>query len=262
MRLMAELRFPEAGDRGRSTSATGRAVVAEAARAVDAELGERVAACADWRAGYVGAFRDLTAAGARSPQAPVAMARAGIDAVRARLEICERDAAPRPLADAFARDEPAPPTADLRGERERVRELAVPDGGELLRGDALRRRVEEWARDGVVEPGCVEAVGAVVANPGWLALEGRRVALLGAGAELGPLGPLAEWGADVLAVDLPGRRIWERIAGLAHAGAGTVRVALGARTDAALVDAAGIDLIGGLGALRTWLAQEGDGRPL
>ena len=48
-----------------------------------------------------------------------------------------------------------------------------------------------------------DAVGAVLDHPEWLRLDGRTVAVLGAGAEMGPLVPLLRWGARVAAVDLP-----------------------------------------------------------
>ena len=66
---------------------------------------------------------------------------------------------------------------------------------------------------GVVEPTCAEAVGAVIDNPDWLRLEGRTVAVLGAGAEMGPLPSLLRWGARVAAVDLPRPELWTRVLG-------------------------------------------------
>jgi hypothetical protein len=66
--------------------------------------------------------------------------------------------------------------------------------------------------------------------------------LLGAGAEMGPLGPLAMWGADVLAVDLPGQA--GRVRALARAGAGTVRM-----------PGDGADLLTQLPELRAWIAE-------
>ena len=57
-------------------------------------------------------------------------------------------------------------------------------------------------------------------HPEWLRLEGRTVAVLGAGAEMGPLVPLLRWGARVAAVDLPRPAIWTRLLGEAHRRAG------------------------------------------
>src|SRR4029078_1972939 len=95
------------------------------------------------------------------------------------------------------------------GARERARTL--PYRGRRLSGDALRRQLDHWAVAGVVEPTVGEAVTAVLDHPEWLRLEGRTLAVLGAGAEMGPLIPLLRWGARVAAVDLPRPAIWSRV---------------------------------------------------
>ena len=59
-------------------------------------------------------------------------------------------------------------------------------------------------------------------EPGWLDLSDRAFALLGAGAEMGPLEPLSQWGAHVVAVDVAKPRVWERVVATARKGAGTL----------------------------------------
>src|SRR4029079_8501143 len=93
-------------------------------------------------------------------------------------------------------------TARVHGTADPATEFSLPYRGRVLRGDDLRRAVDGWVADGVGEASVADAVGAVVANPDWLRLDGRLVAVLGAGAEMGPLGPLLSWGARVAAVDL------------------------------------------------------------
>ena len=93
-----------------------------------------------------------------------------------------------------------------------------------------------------MEPGAAAGVAEVLDHPEWLALEGRRIVLLGAGAEMGPLEPLAMWGADVLAVDLPGQA--GRVRALARAGSGTVRM-----------PGDGADLLTQLPELRAWIGE-------
>jgi hypothetical protein len=173
----------------------------------------------------------------------------GLQALHARL-VHVRGDDERPLREAFSVP-PARtlPTAVLRGEGERVRELALPVGDRVLRGDDLRRQLDDWVAVGTVEPGGAAGVSEVLEHPEWLALEGRRVVLVGAGAEMGPLEPLAAWGADVLAVDLPSQR--ERILGLARAGSGTVRM-----------PGDGADLLTELPELRAWIGEHDDGPQL
>jgi hypothetical protein len=237
------VQFPRAAEGGRSTTATGRAIVADAARAADPELTARIEAPGDWRSQYIDALRELTARTTRD------VAAAGLRALHARL-VHVRGEDERPLRDAVSlAPSRALATTIVRGDGERVRELAVPAGGELLRGDALRRRLDAWVGDGIIEPGGARAVTEVIDHPEWLALEGRRVLLLGAGAEMGPLEALAAWGADVLAVDLPGQT--QRIQALAHAGAGIVRL-----------PAEGADLLTSLPELRAWVGEHDTGEQL
>jgi hypothetical protein len=51
-----------------------------------------------------------------------------------------------------------------------------------------------------------------------VAADGRTVAVLGAGAEIGPLAALLSWGARVAAVDLPRPGIWEGVLATARRG--------------------------------------------
>ena len=115
-------------------------------------------------------------------------------------------------------------TVTVSGKGEAETELSLPYRGERLRGDASLRRLEAWARDGVIEPSCADAVRTVADHPEWLRLPGRTIAVLGAGAEVGPLPALLSWGAGVIAVDLPRPSIWERLLDTARRSAGTLLV--------------------------------------
>jgi hypothetical protein len=133
---------------------------------------------------------------------------------------------------------------EVTGSEEPVRELVLPYRGERLRGDEVRRRVDAWIEAGVVEPSVAEAVDAVLANPDWLRLEGHTVAVLGAGAEMGPLPSLMRWGARVAAVDLHRPAIWQRVLTLARNGAGSLVVPVPAgKQDDPLDEVAGVDLL-------------------
>jgi hypothetical protein len=118
---------------------------------------------------------------------------------------------------------------------------------------------------GVIEPSCADAVRTVAAHPEWLRLPGRTIAVLGAGAEVGPLAPLLGWGARVIAVDLPRPGVWERILDTARRSGGTLLVPVaddgdqpGPRGTAgrgeALAQRAGLDLATEVPAVAGWLA--------
>ena len=264
------VRFPLVDGR-RSSLATGRAVLADAVRAADPALAAHLAGEGDWRRAYPAYLREVEALGARDGASALGIARDGLAAMRARLEF-SRAGVTTSLGEALTgavtggRAGPRGPRfgcATVTGAGPRVRRLAVPVEGRELHGDPLRRQLDAWVAQGVVEPSFAAAVGLVAANPEWLDLSDRSFALLGAGAELGPLGPLSGWGADVLAVDVPSPGVQTRVLSMGHAGAGRVRVPVrppGAGAPADVESRAGADLLTDAPEVRTWLA--GAGRPL
>ncbi len=245
--------FPAGPDGRRSSGATGQAVWAQAVAGTDPDLARRVSGQADWRSGYLDAVVAHTAAAARSAPASVQVARAGLAALAERM-VLVRGGGTAPLADGLPA--PAEPllATTLRGQGERVRELVVPYRGQELRGDALRRQVDAWADRGVVEPSCAQALHAVLDAPEQLDLSDRAFALLGAGAELGPLGPLSQWGAHVVAVDVPSATVWDRVRATAAAGSGTLTCPGGPQP--------GVDLLTCAPEVAAFLRTAADGLPL
>jgi hypothetical protein len=260
--------FPVAADGRRSTSALGQAVVADALGRVDQAGALAARREPNWRAGYLAHFRRLIEAGLASRQAAVSVARDGQASLHQRMRVIGPDGAESGLGtviSAAARHELATVTVTGTGEAERT--LSVPYRGERLSGDALLRRLEAWVTAGVIEPSCADAVAKVAANPQMLALSGRTVAVLGAGAEIGPLSVLLSWGVRVAAVDLPSPAIWDRVLGMARGSAGTLLVPVaragpddgagrrtgGAADDPDLAERVGFDLTGDIPAMADWL---------
>src|SRR5690349_4347497 len=184
----------------RSTTATGRAVVADALRGVDPVGAASAERETNWRQGYLPHFRRLVEAGLTSPEAAHDIARGGLASLHERmrwagpagdqpLESAFLDAAApaRPtVAGATGRHTPVEPLGSetVHGEGTPDRVLSVPYAGERLAGDALRRRLDDWVQAGTLEPTCAEAVRLVVDNPDWLDLSDRTVVVLGAAAEM------------------------------------------------------------------------------
>src|SRR5271154_173338 len=77
--------FPVSADGRRSTSALGRAVVADALRAVDAAGAGAAEREGNWRTGYLAHFRALIEAGLASRQAAVSVARDGLESLHRRM---------------------------------------------------------------------------------------------------------------------------------------------------------------------------------
>ena len=235
----------------RSTSAVGRAVVADALRAVDPTGATAAAQETGWRSDYLVHFRRLVEAEVGNPDDAIAIARAGADALLDRM-VFRDDGTDRPLVE-WPSIGGATQTAELVGTAERETELLLPYQGKRLRGDEIRRRLDAWVDAGVAEPGAADAVRAVLDHPDWLRLDGRLVAVLGAGAEMGPLVPLLSWGARVAAVDLPRPAIWTRVLDAARRGGG--RLLLPGRSTVPDPAGAGVDLLAAAPAVADWLAE-------
>lgn len=248
--LGAGVSFPEVDGR-RSTTATGRAILADAADAVDPRLAERIRASGQWRSEYIDLLRELTLACADG-ESSLAIARAGLESMRSRL-VVERAGELVRLEDALQAMEPALAVGSeqLDGTQRRVGTLRVPFRGSELTEEELSEQLQRWVDAGSVEPSFADAMRRVIEHPEWLSLPDRTVALVGAGAEIGPLQPLCAWGANLIAVDLPDPAIWKRIGEIARRGAGSVRVPV-------LPDGSvGLDLLRMLPETRTWL-QDAD----
>lgn len=242
--------FPSVGEGRRSTSAVGRAVVADALRPVDpvgAREAERETA---WRSEYVGYFRRLVEAGLGAPEDALSISQAGLSSLHERMRVLGDD------GEVTLAEWPTDGSGQQRfdqvevaGAGERAEELVLPYRGDRLRGDDIRRQVDRWVEAGVVEPSVAEAIETVLVNPDWLRLEGHTVAVIGAASEMGPLQALTRWGARVAAVDLPRDGLWERVADTARAGAGTVVAPRAGATP-------GADLLADVPALADWLAAQ------
>jgi hypothetical protein len=281
--------FPASADGRRSTSALGRAVVADALREVDPAGALGAEHETNWRSGYLVHFRRLIEAGLASKDAWLAIARDGLGSLHARMRVAVPGGDETGLGSLLT----APArhrfvTATVHGTGEPEREFSLPYHGERLRGDALARQLDAWVTAGIMEPTCADAIRAVASQPEWLSLPGQTVAVLGAGAEIGPLPVLLGWGARVAGVDLPRPALWDRVLRTAQGSGGTLLVPVaappaghdapggrgagnaggaGAAGDAenagsgeTLQERAGLDLVGDVPAAADWLA--GIGGPL
>ncbi len=255
--------FPESADGRRSTSAVGRTVVADALRPVDPAGALGAAQETNWRTGYVVHFRRLVEAGLASKDAAVTVARGGLESLHRQMRVSPdggQESGLDTLLSAPARRSIA--TVTVQGTGQAASELSLPYHGQRLRGDALLRRLETWTNGGVIEPSCAEAVRTVAEHPEWLRLSGRTIAVLGAGAEVGPLPVLLGWGAQVICVDLPSPPIWERVLDTARRSGGTLLIPvpghaeqhLTGKSDEDIARHAGIDLLTDVPAAADWLA--------
>ena len=259
----AGVTFPASADGRRSTSALGRAVVADALSRVDPAGALEAGREGNWRAGYLAHFRRLIEAGLTSRQAAISVARDGLASLHRRMRVAGpgEETPLDAVVSASARHHLT--TVPVAGAGVAERELSVPFRGERLSGGVLLRRLDAWVADGVIEPSCADAIRTVAACPEWLALPGRTVVVLGAGAEVGPLPVLLNWGVRVIGVDLPRPAIWDRVLEMARHGGGTLLVPVAREEqgqppdkmdDGELARCAGFDLADDVPAAADWLA--------
>jgi hypothetical protein len=239
-------------DGHRSSQRAGRTILADAVRAVAPDLATRIERTKDWRKSYIVPFTDSVVAGAGSGKDALRIAADGLDALHSNLTFV-RNGGETTLRAALEAPSDRFETRVVEGTGERQKELVVPYRGDLLRGDSLRRQLETWAKADAMEPSCRTALSLVVDNPEWLDLSDRYFALLGASSEMGPLGPLSAWGANILAIDLPRAALWNHILEVTHAGSGTLHAPVTAGSSDDLAQSAGFDLLTMTPEARAWL---------
>lgn len=250
--------FPADESGARKSLGTNRDIWAASVADQAPQIETAISVSKKWRADYVGLCRDVTVAAAPSHEAARNIAAAGLAAARSTL-VFERGGDALPLSEAT--EVPATfgfETETLVGESEPATELAVPYRGEMLSGDALRRRLADWVYRGIIEPSASSAISTVIDNPDWLRLEGHRVVVVGAGAQTSPLPVLTSWGVEVVATDLPSQRVWNRIAKWARRGASKVHVPVRPGTSGELADRAGSNISEEAPEFADWLAQFAD----
>ncbi len=209
------------GDGGTiSTLSVAKRIFSTSVEAVDPALAARIGSEPDWRKNYAKYGVSVMLAGLKSREAAISMARAGLKAVHESLQFT-RDGKSLPVT------EVAPAggifsTEAVQGEQPRISTFRVPAGGKILEGDSLKRELVRWRDSHLAEPDCVEKLLGLLDDPSPLDLREKTFVLLGAGAEVGPLRPLLEWGATVVAVDMDRPEVHERISSLARTTAGRV----------------------------------------
>ena len=260
--LSTGLVFPAGPDQRRSTSALGRAVVADALGGLDAIGSGSARAETNWRRGYLIHFRRLIEAGLSSGDAARTIARDGLASLYQRMRFIRPGGTEVGLSEIFDGTASGSPedgatsgsleTVTISGTGGVDRELSLPYRGQRLRGDALIRQLDTWVQAGTMEPSAATAVRAVATSPDWLDLSDQRIVVLGAGAEMGPIRSLLRWGASVVAVDLPRPPIWTWL--LDHNARFGGQLCLPARPGTGdLADRAGADLLHDLPEVAQWL---------
>lgn len=250
-----EIAFPLDAAGERPSTATGAGIVAAALGAVDAAHAVAAQHERRWRRNYPKHFRRLVEAGLRDGDAAHASAAAGLAQAWQSLRWATSggDLPLDAVRHAGVASAGGFETRTLRGTGDGAPAAwAVPYQGGLLLGPDLLRQADRWMAAGIIEPSAAEALHRCVRHAEWFDLSDRTLVLLGAGSEAGPLGWLARWRANVVAVDIDRPAVWERIARVMGEGNGVlhapVRPGAGAWTARA-----GADLLKQAPAIRDWV---------
>ncbi|MGX4706354.1 MaoC/PaaZ C-terminal domain-containing protein [Actinotignum schaalii] len=218
-----------------SSTAVSRGMVevfAEGDAALAASLEEAI----PWRRTYREPYAQLTRID--NPAHGAKAARAGLDFVHSTLtlhdgtplaELRPRGGAPRGEI-LRGTTVPCPFTVPFRGREipEHRRGATRQDArGDYvyLSGTELLDHLALWEENGRVQPGVLAALTEVVHNPEMMRLEGRTVAVLGAGAELSPAPTLLATGARVAGVGRSESRRMRTLRARALEAAGDLHIA-------------------------------------
>lgn len=250
------INFTRGDDGKRGSTPAGKAIFAASVRDLDPGLADDIVAAEDWRFTYNQLIKRVAKVEAQSPEAAMQVARSGL--AEAHRHFCfVTEEGDQPLETAL-QSGPSLTTVAITGSGTLPERLEIPYEGEQHSGARLHRLLEEWVGRGFVEPTFAIAVGLVADRPHWLDLRGHTIAVVGAGAEMGPTRQLLKWGATVAAVDIPRRGVWERLVETVKDTPGTLLVPRRDGSDAhddALLDNAGVDLLTETGAAADWLAS-------
>ncbi len=252
----AGLQWPLDAKGRHASGPPGQRIIAAALHGLDASAAAALLAERDWRHHYPAHWLALVAAQTAQPGQVLASARAGLAAAWSELPFF-RAGRPTSLAAAMARPGAALQTLRLSGAgHARPARWSVPYRGRQLHGDTLAHQIDRWEKAGVAEPSHCAALRAALAHPEWFDLSDQHLVLLGAGSEAGPLGWLAQWRANIVAVDLARAPTWKRIAATVAAGNATLIAPVGAGKP---LDAAhaGADLLADTPEIAAWLAALG-----
>lgn len=236
----------------RSSTAAAKRILASAAAPVSPGLATAIETEGDWRKNYLVHLRDLVAAGISSEENAWRIADAGLAATGDEFVVVRSDDEIG-LQDALVSCEESFATEVVIGQGSGRASLQVPYRGKRLEGDELLSQLDAWESRHLIEPSMSEAIRLAVSSPDWFDLSDVTFVLLGAASEMGPFKSLMEWGANVIAVDLPRPELWAEILEVAGRGRGRVSVPVTADDDGPLEERAGVDLLTETPRAGNWL---------
>lgn len=253
------LQFPmSAAGQKPSSSKTGQAIIAEALSTVNHQASIHALKEKNWRKNYVTYFKALVEEGIRNTENAIQIAEHGLHKAQHSFEFY-REGQRHLLKDALQLETLPLHTVQFKGESDAQPEWYVPYHGKNLSGLALLDQIQKWEDAGIVEASHAKALRTVNSHPEWFDLSDRTMVLFGAASEAGPLTWLSKWKANIVAVDLPNTRIWDKILSTIQQGNATLYApcaeALDSTTPSAVLkEKLGANLLTQTPEIAKWLA--------
>jgi len=216
--------WPKTKSGDRSSTATNRGILAAAAGAGPggAEAAAKVSKEKKWRFAYNKHLIEHVSQSLQSPDACLAMARAGLEAAQTSFQFLREGQPEMSMKDAMVKlGDNIFDTAELKGDQSAPSklELTLSYGAPILgkpyyqfekqrknkiSGLKLREQLDTWVEYGTLEPDVADALKTLQMKQGeWLDLSDMYFVLLGAASAMGPLMFLLSLGANVVAVARP-----------------------------------------------------------
>jgi hypothetical protein len=221
---MDGIQFPiQSGRNKPSTTDTAKKILYAALKSVDSPYATQLTAEKNWRKKYPVYFQELVKTGIRSVQNPLLIAQQGLDTAKKSFHF-QRAGQQTSLEQAMVDIKEQPfENFVLKGTGSlAIEPWYIPFKGQKLQGEALLKQIDRWEQQQIIEPSHAKALRLLQAHPEWFDLSSRTMVLFGAASEAGPLSWLAKWRANIVAIDLPNPKIWQKITNTIQQGNATL----------------------------------------
>jgi len=245
----------------RSSSNTSKAILAAAVGAVNPEKAKKIMKERNWRFGYSKHFVGMVEEQMKSEEQALKVAQAGLDKAYEVFEFVDANGNACSFQNAMDTQKTETyQTGFVKGTGAPAKKvLEVPYQGKILTGQPLKDQVDLWVQVGTIEPSAGSAIKNCVDRPGYVDLSDRYFVLLGAGSAMGPFQILMALGANVIAVDLDRKGIWDRLLQTVRKSSGSLTFPLKSaqstykNDDGAMAQEAGCNLFTDTPKIRNWL---------
>lgn len=245
----------------KSSSHSAKEIISAALASLDPHLVQQLQNEKNWRKNYPIYFKALVEYGIQNTSNPIQIAKAGLAQAQKSFQFYRdnhvyalQDLMQIPNIEKLHR-------FSLKGQSNQAPEWYIPYHNKQLRGADLLKQLDTWLAHGIIEQSHADALRLVQAHPEWLDLSQRYMVLFGAASEAGPLKWLAKWKANIIAIDLPNPKVWQKIVDTVMQGNATLiapsRTMLSADSSAAqAIEHLGANLLTQTAEIAKWLSEQ------